>query len=61
MGVQDVKKGGKKIAKVMDEFERGTLHSGSKKGPVVTKPSQARAIALSEAREAGAKIPKKRK
>ena len=61
MGVQDVKKGGKKIAKVMDEFERGTLHSGSKKGPVVTKQSQARAIALSEAREAGAKIPKKRK
>ena len=56
-----MKKGGKKIAKVIGEFERGELHSGSKKGPVVTKPSQARAIALSEAREAGAKIPKKRK
>lgn len=40
-----------KIPKVMHEFKAGTLHSGSKKGPVVTDPKQAKAIALSEARE----------
>jgi hypothetical protein len=53
-------KGGKKVAKVMREFEAGKLHSGSKKGSAVTKPSQAKAIALSEARKAGAKIPKRK-
>jgi hypothetical protein len=55
-----VSKGEKKIGKVMGEFKRGELHSGSKKGPVVTNPKQATAIALSEARAAGAKIPKKK-
>ena len=40
----------KKVAKVMGEFKRGTLRSGSKKGPKVTKKKQAIAIALSEAR-----------
>jgi hypothetical protein len=54
-----VSKGEKKIGKVMGEYKRGELHSGSKKGPVVTNPKQAKAIALSEARAAGAKIPKK--
>lgn len=54
-------KGEKKIKKVMHEFKEKTLHSGSKKGPTVTSPEQAKAIALSEAREEGAKIPKKRK
>lgn len=54
-----VSKGEQKIGKVMGEFKRGELHSGSKKGPVVTNPKQAKAIALSEARAAGAKIPKK--
>ena len=49
----------KKIGKVMGEFKRGELHSGSKQGPLVTNPKQAKAIALSEARAAGAKIPKK--
>lgn len=44
-----------KFGKVMAEFKEGTLHSGSKKGPVVTSPRQARAIA---AREAG--LPRKR-
>ncbi len=39
-----------KTAKVMGEFKRGTLHSGSKKGPVVTGRKQAVAIALSEQR-----------
>lgn len=50
---------GKKIAKVMREYKEGKLHSGSKKGPKVKNPKQAMAIALSEARKAGAKIPKK--
>lgn len=39
----------KKISKVMTEFGKGKLHSGSKKGPAVTNPKQALAIALSEA------------
>jgi hypothetical protein len=40
----------KKIKKVMGEFKSETLHSGSKKGPVVKNPKQAIAIALSESR-----------
>lgn len=55
-----MKKGEKKIKKVMGEFEKGELHSRSKKGPVVKDKAQAVAIALSEARKAGAKIPKKK-
>lgn len=50
----------KKMKKVMHEYEEGTLHSGSKKGPVVKKKEQALAIGMSEARKAGAKIPKKK-
>ena len=42
-------------------MKAGKLHSGSKKGPLVTNPKQGIAIALSSARKAGAKIPKKRK
>lgn len=53
-------KGKKKIEKVMDEMKEGKLHSGSKKGPIVTNPKQGIAIALSEARKSGAKIPKKK-
>ena len=53
-------KGAAKISKVMGEFKRGELHSGSKEGPKVTSQKQATAIALSEARKAGAKIPVKR-
>lgn len=53
-------KGEKKISKVMKEYKAGTLHSGSKKGPMVRNPRQALAIGLSEARTAGAKIPKKK-
>ena len=53
-------KGASKVAKVMREGYAGTLHSGSKKGPIVTNPAQMKAIALSEAREAGAKIPKRK-
>jgi len=40
-------KGKKKVAVVMHEFKRGTLHSGS--GAIVTNPKQAVAISLSEA------------
>ena len=40
-----------KIHKVMHEFKHGELHSGSKKGPMVTSRKQAVAIALSEARK----------
>jgi len=38
-----------KMGKVMKEFKAGTLHTGSKKGPVVKNPKQAVAIAYSEA------------
>lgn len=47
-----------KMAKVLKEFKGNKLHSGSKKGPVVSSKKQAVAIGLSEARKAGAKIPK---
>lgn len=49
-----------KVEKVMKEFKEDKLHSGSKKGPLVSNKKQAIAIALSEARRAGAKIPKKK-
>jgi len=49
-----------KINKVMHEYKTGTLHSGSKKGPVVTSRKQAIAIALSEQSQANKKK-KKRK
>jgi hypothetical protein len=39
----------KKVAKVMKEGYAGKLHSGSKKGPLVTNPAQMKAIAMSEA------------
>ena len=35
-----------KVKKVMGEFKRGTLRSGSKRGPKVKKRKQAVAIAL---------------
>lgn len=44
-----MKKSTAKVNKVMKEFGAGKLHSGSKKGPVVTNQKQAVAIALSEA------------
>lgn len=48
----------KKITKVMDEFGRGTLHSG-KGGPVVKSRKQAIAIAISSAQRAKRKRKKK--
>lgn len=58
--MKEKKKAKKKIEKVMHEMKEGKLHSGSKKGPIVSNPKQGIAIALSEARKAGAKIPKKK-
>ena len=48
----------KKVAKVMRERKRGTLRSG-RSGKKVTSRKQAIAIGLSEARRAGAKVPKR--
>jgi mevalonate pyrophosphate decarboxylase len=58
---KEAKKPKGKIKKVIEEFKEGKLHSGSKKGPIVSSPKQAIAIGLSEARKAGAHIPKKGK
>lgn len=40
----------RKIHKVMSEFKHGKLHSGSKRGPIVTNSRQAIAIAISESK-----------
>ena len=50
-----------KVGKVMGEFKRGTLHSGSKTGPKVKSRKQAIAIGLFEARKEGERVPRKRK
>jgi hypothetical protein len=52
------KKAQSKVKKAMHERKRGTLRSGS--GKKVTSKKQAIAIGLSEARKAGAKVPKKK-
>jgi hypothetical protein len=52
------KKAGEKVEKAMHEKKAGTLKSGS--GKKVTSRKQAIAIGLSEAREKGAKVPKKK-
>lgn len=49
----------RKVGKVMHEFKEGKLRSGS--GAKVRSRKQAVAIGLSEAREAGARIPRKKK
>ena len=48
-----------KVRKVMRELKSGTLRSG-RSGKRVKSRKQAIAIGLSEARRAGAKVPKKR-
>jgi len=53
------KKAQEKVKKVMEERKKGTLKSG-KSGKKVTSRKQAIAIGLSEARRAGAKVPKKK-
>ncbi len=52
------KKAGKKVQEAMHEMKDGELRSG-RSGKKVTDPKQAVAIGLSEARESGAKVPKK--
>jgi hypothetical protein len=54
------KKASDKVEKVMHEFKEGTLKSGKDgAGGKVKSRKQAIAIGLSEAREQGAKVPKK--
>ena len=52
------KKAQEKVEETMREFKEGKLRSGGS-GKKVTNPKQAVAIGLSEAREAGAKVPRK--
>lgn len=52
-------KGARKVHRVMKEHKEGKLKSGS--GRKVKSRKQAVAIALNEARESGAKIPKKKR
>jgi hypothetical protein len=51
--------GNRKVERAMHEMKRGKLKSG-RSGKTVKSRKQAIAIGLSEARKAGAKIPKKR-
>jgi hypothetical protein len=53
------KKAQSKVKRAMHERKRGTLKSG-RSGKTVTSRKQAIAIGLSEARKAGAKVPKKK-
>ena len=56
------KKAQGKIEKVMHEFKEGDLKSGKDgKGGTVTSRKQAIAIGISEAREAGTKVPQRKK
>ena len=50
----------KKVRRAMHERKRGTLKSG-RSGKKVKSRKQAIAIGLSEARKAGAKVPKRKK
>jgi hypothetical protein len=50
----------KKVERAMKERKRGTLRSG-RSGRKVTSRTQAIAIGLSEAREAGDKVPPRKK
>ena len=52
------KKASKKVERAMHERKHGTLKSG-RSGKKVTSKKQAIAIGLSEARQEGAKVPKK--
>ena len=49
----------RKVERVMHEMKEGTLRSG-RSGKAVKSRKQAIAIGLSEARKAGARIPKKK-
>ena len=54
------KKAQRKVRRAMHERKHGKLRSGGS-GKKVTSRKQAIAIGLSEARRAGAKVPRKRK
>ena len=54
------KKASEKVEQAMRERKQGTLKSG-RSGKKVTSRTQARAIGLSEAREAGGKVPPAKK
>ena len=54
------KKAQKKVRRAMHERKHGKLRSG-RSGKTVRSRKQAIAIGLSEAREKGAKVPRKRK
>jgi hypothetical protein len=51
----------KRMKEELDKFKSGELHSGSKKGPIVSNPKQALAIALSEAGKSKKKKKSKKK
>jgi hypothetical protein len=53
------KKAATKVKRAIHEMKRGALKSG-RSGRKVTSRKQAIAIGLSEARKAGAKVPRKR-
>jgi hypothetical protein len=53
------RKASEKVDRAMHERKRGTLESG-RSGKKVTSRKQAIAIGLSQARRAGAKVPRKR-
>jgi uncharacterized protein DUF6496 len=53
------KKASEKVEKAMHERKKGTLKSGGSKKKVTSK-KQAIAIGLSQARKAGAKVPRKK-
>jgi len=53
------KKASQKVEKAMHERKRGTLKSG-RSGKKVKSRKQAIAIGLSQARKAGAKVPRKK-
>jgi hypothetical protein len=50
---------GRKVERAMQEMKQGELRSG-RSGKKVTSRKQAIAIGLSEARQAGARVPKRR-
>lgn len=58
MATKTASKGRNKVKKVMHEYKEGKLKSGS--GGKVKSRKQAVAVALSEARKSGARIPMKK-
>lgn len=59
MATKYSKKAGEAVEEAVSKFKKGTLKSGKSKTPVKNR-KQAIAIGLSEAREKGVKVPKKK-